>query len=118
MSGTDTFQVGLLRDLSLYFGGDINTKNTAFDPRKRSLTLGLVGGAELVLRGERHVAQADGVSDETLGHALQLFGLGVGGFDALVGHQVRGERAKHRLAVAGIAAELPPGVTVPHRTVP
>lgn len=41
MSGTDTFQAGLLRDLSLYFGGDINTKNTAFDPRKRSLTLGL-----------------------------------------------------------------------------
>ena len=41
MSGTDTFQAGPLRDLSLYFGGDINTKNTAFDPRKRSLTLGL-----------------------------------------------------------------------------
>lgn len=41
MTGTDTFQKGPLRDLSLYFGGDFNTKDTAFDPRKRSLTLGL-----------------------------------------------------------------------------
>jgi hypothetical protein len=83
-----------------------------------SVTLRLVGVAQLVLRGEGHVAQADGVSDESLCHALQLFGLGVGGLDALVRHQVRGQGAKHRLAVAGVAAELPPGVTVPHRTVP
>lgn len=41
MSGTDTFNKGPLRDLSLYFGGDFNTKNTSFDPRKRSLTFGL-----------------------------------------------------------------------------
>lgn len=28
-------------DLSLYFGGDANTKNTAFDPRQRDVVVGL-----------------------------------------------------------------------------
>src|SRR6185437_14386635 len=41
LSGTETFRVGPLRDLSLYVGGDANTKNTAFDPRQRDIVAGL-----------------------------------------------------------------------------
>ena len=41
LSGTQTFRVGPLRDLSLYVGGDANTKNTAFDPRQRDIIAGL-----------------------------------------------------------------------------
>jgi hypothetical protein len=41
LTGTETFHVGPLRDLSLYVGGDANTKNTAFDPRQRDIVAGL-----------------------------------------------------------------------------
>lgn len=41
LSKTETFNFGPVRDLSLYFGGDINAKNTAFYPQKRDLVLGL-----------------------------------------------------------------------------
>ncbi len=41
LTGSETFHAGPMRDLSLYFGGDIDIKNTAFAPRQRSFTVGL-----------------------------------------------------------------------------
>ncbi len=39
--GTKAFHVGPLKDISFYFGGDLNTKNTAFAPQKRDVVAGL-----------------------------------------------------------------------------
>jgi hypothetical protein len=41
MLDTVAFTFGPIRDISLYFGGDINTKNTAMAPRKRDILFGL-----------------------------------------------------------------------------
>ncbi len=41
LTKTEAFKFGPVRDVSLYFGGDINTKNTAFYPQKRNVVIGL-----------------------------------------------------------------------------
>jgi hypothetical protein len=41
LTKTETFRLGPINDLSFYFGGDFNTKNTAFYPQKRSFVTGL-----------------------------------------------------------------------------
>lgn len=41
MFDTVAFMFGPVRDVSLYFGGDINSKNTAMAPRKRDILIGL-----------------------------------------------------------------------------
>lgn len=43
VAGNKAFSNGLIKDVSLAFGGDLNTKNTSFAPRKRLL----VGGAQV-----------------------------------------------------------------------
>jgi nucleoside-specific outer membrane channel protein Tsx len=39
--GTKAFTFGPVKDLAFYFGGDANTKNTAFAPQKRDIVAGL-----------------------------------------------------------------------------
>ena len=39
--GTKAFHVGPLKDIAFYFGGDVNTKNTAFAPQKRDVVAGI-----------------------------------------------------------------------------
>jgi len=39
--GTTAFKVGPLKDVAFYYGGDVNTKNTAFAPQKRNVVAGI-----------------------------------------------------------------------------
>ena len=39
--GTTAFKFGPVKDIAFYFGGDVNTKNTAFAPQKRDIVAGL-----------------------------------------------------------------------------
>jgi hypothetical protein len=41
ISNSKTFSAGPLKDISLYFGADGNTKNTAFAPQKRDIVAGI-----------------------------------------------------------------------------
>lgn len=41
LSGSKAFSIGPLKDVGFYFGGDVNTKNTAFAPQKDLLVGGL-----------------------------------------------------------------------------
>lgn len=38
---TKAFKIGPVKDVAFYFGGDVNTKNTAFAPQKRNVVAGL-----------------------------------------------------------------------------
>jgi nucleoside-specific outer membrane channel protein Tsx len=41
LSGSKAFSIGPVKDVSLYYGADANTKNTAFAPQKRDALVGL-----------------------------------------------------------------------------
>ncbi|MEN9709595.1 MAG: putative signal peptide protein [Pseudomonadota bacterium] len=41
LTGSKTFSNGLIKDVSLAFGGDVNNKNTEFNPQKRLLVGGI-----------------------------------------------------------------------------
>lgn len=40
ITGADFSKLGIINDISLHMGGDINTKNTAFEPRKKLIVIG------------------------------------------------------------------------------
>lgn len=56
MSGTKTFEMEPLKDVSLYFGADANTKNTDFDPQKRDFVAGLQFSFPLYDKGYFNIA--------------------------------------------------------------
>lgn len=47
LTTTEIFTAGPLKDVSLYFGGDFNSKNTAMAPRKRDIVFGLQAAFEV-----------------------------------------------------------------------
>src|SRR5262249_7478883 len=94
--------------------GDAEALEEAPDLARRCEPSRLVRRAELASRREGDVAEPDCLAEQTFGHAPQFLRLRVRGFDPLVQYQVRRQRAKHRAAVTGVAAELTALLSMSH----
>src|SRR5690606_25616067 len=69
----------------------------------RSQTARPIGLAQLLPRRVRYSAQTTRARNQALCDTTQFLGLGFSGFDSLVQNEIRGQRAKHRFAVACVS---------------